>query len=260
MRSVLICHAGDRFDQDGLAAWLASFSELAGVVVLRETGRQKRARYRRELRRSGWLGFADVAAMRLYQRAVLAGREGRWLDAAMNQLEARYGRAPAVAKISASHVNAPEVAAFVREAAPDLLLARCKQLIRAPLIDLPRLGAFVMHPGICPEYRNAHGCFWALAQRDLENVGMTLLRIDSGIDTGPVYGHYRYRFDERRETYAIIQYRVVLENLDAVAVRLGEVANGKARPVDVSAHASAVWGQPRLSRYLRWRRAARRAP
>jgi len=35
-----------------------------------------------------------------------------------------------------------------------------------------------MHPGICPEYRNSHGCFWALANDDPERVGVTLLQID----------------------------------------------------------------------------------
>ena len=67
----------------------------------------------------------------------------------------------------------------------------------------------MLHPGICPEYRNAHGCFWALARRDLERVGMTLLRVDPGIDTGPVFLHGTYDFDEVEESHAVIQYRAV---------------------------------------------------
>lgn len=258
MRSVLICHAGDDFDREGLAAWLASFSELVGVVVLQETAAQKRARFRRELRRVGIVRFADVVAMRLYQRIALAAGERAWMAGALAQLHARYGAAPAVPQIVAASVNDPEVVAFLREVRPDVMLARCKQLLKKKLLGLPRIGCFVLHPGICPEYRNAHGCFWALAERDLERVGMTLLQVDPGIDTGPVYGHYRYRFDERRESYAVIQYRVVLENLDAVAARLGEITAGTATPLDMSGRASATWGQPWFTRYLRWRRAAAR--
>lgn len=257
MRSVLICHDGDAFDQQGLAAWLASFTELAGIVVLRETGQQARARYRRELRRVGWWGFLDVVAMRLYQRAVLARRERAWTRAAVAALEVRFGKPADVPQLRASHVNAPAVVEFVRGVAPDMLLARCKQLLKRDMIELPPLGCFVLHPGICPEYRNAHGCFWALAERDLERVGMTLLQVDPGIDTGPVYGHYSYPFDERAETYSIIQTRVVLDNLDALARRFADIAAGRASPVDVAGRGSAVWGQPTLTRYLRWRRAAR---
>ena len=54
--------------------------------------------------------------------------------------------------------------------------ARCKVILKEKIFGIPRVGTFVMHPGICPEYRNAHGCFWALVRRDLERVGMTLLR------------------------------------------------------------------------------------
>src|SRR5207245_10871947 len=59
---------------------------------------------------------------------------------------------------------------------PDVMIARCKVLLRREIFDLPPHGTFVLHPGICPEYRNSHGCFWALSRRDLGRVGMSLLR------------------------------------------------------------------------------------
>lgn len=130
LRSVLICHAGDDFDQVGLAAWLGSFSQLAGIVVLDETGAQKRARIRREIRRVGPVRFVDVVAMRLYQRLALAARDRSWMDGALASLRSRYGDAPAVPQLIATDVNAKEVAAFLREAQPDIVIARCKQLLR----------------------------------------------------------------------------------------------------------------------------------
>lgn len=258
MRTVLICHADDAFNRTGLAAWLASFTQLVGIVVLEETAAQLRARVRREVRRVGVLRFADVVAMRVYQRLFLAAHDRQWMADALQRMSKRYGAPPTVPQIVATSVNAPEVVAFLNELKPDLMLARCKQLLTKKLIAIPRIGCFVLHPGICPEYRNAHGCFWALAERDLDRVGMTLLKIDPGIDTGPVYGHYSYPFDERHESYNVIQYRMVLENLDALADRFGAVAAGTVQPVDTTDRASANWGQPWLTRYLRWRHAARR--
>ena len=80
-----------------------------------------------------------------------------------------------------------------------------------------QIGTFVMHPGICPEYRNAHGCFWALALRDNENVGMTLLKIDKGVDTGQGLSILSLLLqDEARESHNIIQSRVVFDNLDSL--------------------------------------------
>jgi hypothetical protein len=260
VRSVLVCHAGDDFDRQGLAAWLASFTELAGIVVLEETPKQMRARVGRELRRVGLPRFLDVIAMRIYQRLFLAGQDRAWLNKALETMRVRYGAPPPVPELVAADVNNAAVAAFLRDLAPDLVILRCKQLLKKKLIGIPRIGCFVMHPGICPEYRNAHGCFWALAERDMGRVGMTLLKIDAGIDTGPVYGYYRYAFDERRESHVVIQYRMVLDNLDALAVRFGGIAAGTARPLATGERTGACWGQPWLSRYLRWKRAAARMP
>ena len=141
MRSVLVCHAGDAFDREGLSAWLGSCSDLVGMVILEEGRAQKRARIRRELKRVGPLRFADVLAMRLYQRLALARRDRRWLDGALETMRERYGAlAPQVPCIVAASVNEAAVATFLREREPDLVLARCKQLLGKRLIGIPRLG------------------------------------------------------------------------------------------------------------------------
>jgi methionyl-tRNA formyltransferase len=114
-----------------------------------------------------------------------------------------------------------------------------------------------MHPGICPEYRNAHGCFWALANDDRERVGMTLLRIDRGVDTGPVFGYFSCNCDEGSESHIVIQHRTVFDNLDAIGKRLIEIHEGRAMPLDVSGRKSSAWGQPWLTRYFYWKRKAR---
>ena len=116
-----------------------------------------------------------------------------------------------------------------------------------------------MHPGICPHYRNAHGCFWALANNDRANVGMTLLKIDAGIDTGPVYGFYRCEFDETNESHHVIQHKVVFENLDALQQKLVQINRSEATPIDTRGLPSGEWGQPWLSAYLRYTKRAFRA-
>jgi methionyl-tRNA formyltransferase len=116
----------------------------------------------------------------------------------------------------------------------------------------------VMHPGVCPEYRNSHGCFWALANDDPGKVGMTLLRVDRGIDTGPVYGYFSYDFDAARESHVVIQWRMVFDNLDSLAGKLEQIHRGEAEPIRTEGRCSALWGQPWLSRYVRYRSHAAR--
>lgn len=257
--TLLICHHDAPLHFDGLARWLASWSELRGVVVIHEPAGLLKKRLRRELRRVGALRLLDVLAFRVYYRLAVAARDARWKEERLAQLRAAYPPVPAhVPVLHTSSPNTPESERFVREAAPDLVLALCKNIIKESVFSVPRAGTFVMHPGVCPEYRNAHGCFWALAQDDVDRVGMTLLRIDRGIDTGPVFGYFTYPYDEVAESHIVIQNRVVLDNLDAIAARLREIAAGAARTTPTAGRSSGEWGQPWLTRYLRWKRQARR--
>lgn len=259
MKTVLICHDGATLNQEGLTRWMGSFSDLVGVVVLRERPERKWRRIRREIRRVGLLRFPDVVAMRLYYKLVLSRRDQRWEQRELARLKERYPPLPDDLPVLHTHSpNTPEAEAFIRSVAPDLMVARCKTLIKESVFTIPELGTFVFHPGICPEYRNAHGAFWALANGELDKVGMTLLRIDKGVDTGPVYGFYSYPFDEVAESHIVIQYRVVFDNLDALRDRLLEVEAGTAAPIDTTGRESDTWGQPWLSRYLGWKRRARK--
>jgi folate-dependent phosphoribosylglycinamide formyltransferase PurN len=257
-RTLLIYHEGSRVDEQVLTRWLTSFSQLVGVVVLREAKRRRLERARREIRRSGRLRFLDVLAFRLYYRLRLAGRDREWEERVVGDLAARYPDPGDVPALSTESVNSAEAEAFIREQAPDIVIARCRTLLEERIFSLASEGTFVMHPGITPEYRNSHGCFWALANRDLGRVGMTLLRIDAGVDTGPVYGYYSYDFDERAESHAVIQKRVVLENLDELRDKLLAVHRGEAMPLDTAGRSSTAWGQPWLTKYLSWKLAARK--
>jgi methionyl-tRNA formyltransferase len=163
-----------------------------------------------------------------------------------------------VPQLVVSSPNSAEARAFLNRLQPDLAIARCKIILKREIFEAPRVGTFVLHPGICPEYRNAHGCFWALANRDLDRVGMTLLRVDPGIDTGPVYLHGTCEYDEVRDSHNVIQYRAVFDNLDAIGRTLTALHRGEdVKPVSTAGRTSAAWGQPRLTDYLRWKRAAR---
>jgi hypothetical protein len=260
VKTLLIAHEEDPLNRTALASWLASFSTLAGIVSIVEPAERKKRRVRREIERVGYLRFADVVAFQLYYRLVQARRDHAWVDAEVNRVTRRYGPIPAsVPVLHTPSPNSAEAERFIRDAAPDLAIARCKTLLSERVFTIPRAGTLVMHPGICPEYRNSHGCFWALAQGDLGRVGMTLLRIDKGVDTGPVFGYYSYPFDQRAESHIVIQHRVVFDNLDSLAERLGRIADGSAQPIDTTGRVPRAWGQPWLTRFIKWKRHAKRS-
>ena len=261
MKTLLICHDGAQLDQVVLVRWLNSFSDLVGIVVIQEPPSRMWRRLRREIKRVGILRILDVVALRLYYGIFLAGKDRRWEREELRQRCLIYGDIPpdtAILKVASP--NTEEAETFIKKMNPDVVLARSKVLLKESVFSIPAKGTFVMHPGICPEYRNAHGCFWALANRDLNKVGMTLLRIDKGVDTGPAFGYYSYPFDEVHESHIVISHRVVIENLDALRGKLLEIGNGTAIPLNTSGRASATWGQPWLTKYLQWKSLAKRGP
>jgi Formyl transferase len=261
MKTLLICHDGAQLDQVVLARWLNSFSNLVGIVVIQERPGRIWRRVQREIKRIGALRFLDALAFRLYYRIFLSGHDRRWERQEIQAKCLIYGNiSPGTAIFRTSSPNTRETETFIRRLNPDVILARCKVLLKGNVFSISSKGTFVMHPGICPEYRNAHGCFWALANRDLTKVGMTLLKVDEGVDTGPPFGFYTYPFDEVHESHIVIQQRVVLENLNVLRDKFVEISDGTAIPLNTAGRQSATWGQPWLTKYLQWKSRAKRKP
>jgi len=253
-----MCNGDDPIDMRGITAWLATRMRLVGIIEVHESPWRLVKKTRREIRRVGFWRFLDVLAFRIYYRLKFAQRDARWSKTEIARLRQRYnGHPEAAATLVTRNPNSSEIEEFLNQLQPDLMVIRSKHLLNANIFTIPKHGTYALHPGICPEYRNAHGCFWALANRDLQHVGMTLLQVDSGVDTGPSLLQVSYAFDEINESHRVIQYRVILENLDRIAECLIDASTGKFRPLDISQRQSRTWGQPWLSAYLKWKQAAR---
>ncbi|MGB0936509.1 MAG: formyltransferase family protein [Colwellia sp.] len=254
MKFVLICHDDEPLTREGMARWIASFADLQAVIVISENSNRLSARIKKEIKRSGILGFLDVLAFRLYYKFKLLRKDRQYEARTLHHIKQQY---PSISdKTIIFHTdspNSPETLAFLQKLEFDFTIARCKTILKQSVFSLARKGTFVMHPGVCPEYRNAHGCFWAMVNQDYDNIGMTLLKVDEGIDTGPVYGYFGGDFDLLSETHNTIQAKVVFDNLPEIKDKFIEIFEGKAKKINVKGRKSCTWGQPWLTVYLRWK-------
>jgi methionyl-tRNA formyltransferase len=64
------------------------------------------------------------------------------------------------------------------------LLAWWPKIIKDPLLALPLMGFVNTHPSLLPHNRGKHYNFWALVEQ--APFGVTLHRVDSGVDTGDI--------------------------------------------------------------------------
>jgi methionyl-tRNA formyltransferase len=87
-------------------------------------------------------------------------------------------------------IRAEEAYEYFRAAAPDVVvIVAYGQIIPARLIEIPRLGWINLHGSLLPKYRGAAPIHWAIANGETRT-GLTTMRIEAGLDTGPVLMKY----------------------------------------------------------------------
>ncbi len=79
---------------------------------------------------------------------------------------------------------------YFKSVAPDVVaIIAYGQIIPAALIAIPRLGWINLHGSLLPKYRGAAPIQWAIANGETRT-GLTTMRIDAGLDTGPMLLKY----------------------------------------------------------------------
>jgi methionyl-tRNA formyltransferase len=116
-----------------------------------------------------------------------AGRGGRLTPTRIGAAAAKLGVEPI---LTPDLLRAPESIQAVLDLEPDLLvLADYGQIVPPALLDVPH-GALNAHPSLLPRHRGATPVPATILAGDRET-GVTLIRMDSGLDTGPVVAQQR---------------------------------------------------------------------
>lgn len=91
---------------------------------------------------------------------------------------------PQILKVK--YINEPIVLKTIEKYSPDIVVVFGTSLLRGEILYRKNMKIVNLHSGITPNYRGADGVFWALYNRDFNNVGCTIHHIAAGIDTGDV--------------------------------------------------------------------------
>lgn len=88
--------------------------------------------------------------------------------------------------IPAKLVKDPAVAEELRSEHVDIFLnVHSRYIVHEKILAVPRLGAFNLHPGPLPRYAGLNSVSWAIYRGERTH-GVTVHKMDSGIDTGPI--------------------------------------------------------------------------
>ncbi|MFT5425667.1 MAG: methionyl-tRNA formyltransferase [Gammaproteobacteria bacterium] len=95
-----------------------------------------------------------------------------------------------------SDINQPAVVKLLEDLKPDIIVsAYFNQIIKEPIIELPRLGILNIHPGWLPAYRGAMAYFWVL-KNGSETAGVSVHWIDKGTDTGEIVARRQIKIEK----------------------------------------------------------------
>ena len=121
-----------------------------------------------------------------------------------------------------------------------ILTAETLNCLHVPFVNI--------HAGITPHYRGVHGGYWALANNDAENCGVTVHFVDSGIDTGNILyqGIIEPTAQDNFTTYPILQLALGISLLKNC---LPAILNGTAVATKPQGKGK-LWYHPTLSQYL----------
>jgi methionyl-tRNA formyltransferase len=114
--------------------------------------------------------------------------------------------------------------------APDLIVVVAYGLLLPKaILDIPRLGCLNVHASLLPRWRGAAPIQRALLAGDIRT-GISLMRMETGLDTGPVYAYAEIAIGPR-DTSADLHDRLATLGADALIRHLPAIAAGNLAPV-----------------------------
>jgi len=157
---------------------------------------------------------------------------------------ARPTAAPAVARardlglpvFQPVRLRGDEALSHLRALRPDLgVLADYGRIIPGPVLELPRHGILNVHPSLLPRHRGATPVPATILAGDAQ-AGVTLIRMDEGIDSGPIVASAAWPLDGT-ELAPELEARAASEGARLLAGTLTAWLAGaiKPRPQDVAA-------------------------
>jgi len=185
--------------------------------------------------------FAGTPAFAVPALDALAG-SGHQLVGVLTQPDRPAGRgrhaAASAVKLRAQQLGLPiaqparlrsdEELAPLHQWAPDLLVVVAYGLILPPMVlALPRHGCLNIHASLLPRWRGAAPIQRAILAGDTET-GLCIMRLEAGLDTGPVYRQRRVPIGERTTVAELHEELARLGAIELLAV-IAEIESGSAQ-------------------------------
>lgn len=179
---VLLCGKGE--SSTLIYNGLKNDIDFAGVII--ENPPRKKNIIKRRIKKIGWIATIGQVLFILIVPKILLLFSSKKKNVIFDRFNLDSSPIDPQKEIFIESVNSDNCIALLNELKPDLILVNGTRIISSKVLDSVSARFINSHVGITPKYRGVHGGYWAIANDDAQNFGVTIHEIDTGIDTGDV--------------------------------------------------------------------------
>ncbi len=191
----------------GALAWCVAnglIRRFGVIAIIQEKPETKFAIVRRRARLLGWPAALSQAACGVLLR-ILAPTSKSRRDAIRQEMGISSVLSPDAKIKKVPSVNSESCRDLLRSLNPAVVAVYGTRIITPATLAAVAAPFINYHAGMNPKYRGQHPAYWALANGDAENAGVTVHLVDAGVDTGDILYQERVTFD-RRDTIQTYQW------------------------------------------------------
>ena len=221
--------------------------DIAHVVV--EKGTDKKTFLKNRIKR---LGYFEVSGQVLFQLIVpklLARLSAKRIADIIRHNNLDNTPIPDEFIKRVNSVNSEACIAFLKKEEPALVIVNGTRIISRKVLESVNAIFLNTHGGITPKYRGVFGGYWAIANRDKDNFGVTVHLVDKGIDTGGIIQQQSIPFTSR-DNIATYPYLMGGEGIRLMGQAIASFMDGNLETKDAQTTESNLYHTPTLWNYL----------
>jgi methionyl-tRNA formyltransferase len=203
---------------------------------------------KKRIKKLGWLNVIGQVSFQLLVGKILSFTSRKRICQIISDYDLSTEPIPPGTIFPVESVNSDNCLKLLKEIQPDIVVVHGTRIISKNILENTGATFVNIHAGITPKYRGSHGAYWALANNDKENCGVTVHLVDPGIDTGNIIfqENIPVTSEDNFTTYGYLQLAVGLKLLKKaipliIEKKVQTIRNG----LD-----SSLWHHPVIWQYL----------
>ena len=144
--------------------------------------------------------------------------------------------------------NDSKLIEYLKNYNPDIVVVNGTKILSKKILNACDAEFINLHCGITPAYRGVHGAYWAMVNNDKENCGVTIHKVDSGIDTGFIYYQAKLKIS-KLDNFHVYPYKQYILGVPLMLKAINDISIDKACYLKNSLP-SKLYEHPTIIKYL----------